>query len=141
AGDYSVTVADAAGCEALGSVTVSVEADDTPPMVITRNIVVNLDADGLAVITADMIDDGSFDLCSSVTLSIDITSFDCDDIGTHAVVLTVTDQSGNSATGSATVTVVDNIPPVFTCPDDITVNGSGIINYPLPAFKDNCFDT
>ena len=42
--------------------------------------VVFLDADGSATITVDSIDDGSFDNCGEVTVSIDNTMFDCDDI-------------------------------------------------------------
>ncbi|MCB0684115.1 MAG: HYR domain-containing protein, partial [Saprospiraceae bacterium] len=39
------------------------------------------------------------------------------------VTLTVTDAAGNSSSCVATVTVVDNTPPTFTCPNPEVVNG------------------
>src|SRR5210317_2648721 len=53
-------------------------------------------------------------------MSLDITSFDCDDLGANTVELTVTDNNGNSASGTATVTVEDNIDPVAVA-QNITV--------------------
>ena len=43
------------------------------------------------------------------SLEIDITTFDCTDIGANTVILTVTDNNGNVATCNATVTVEDNV--------------------------------
>ena len=45
-------------------------------------------------------------------------------IGTTTVTATATDVSGNTATCSFTVTVVDNEPPTITAPADITTNTS-----------------
>jgi hypothetical protein len=64
-----------------------------------------------------------------VTLAIDQTFFGyrifgCGDVGSHAVLLTVTDQCGNSNTCLATVTVRDVTPPVITCPANVTTNAS-----------------
>lgn len=38
------------------------------------------------------------------------------------VTLTVTDFAGNTATCTSTVTVVDNLPPVVNCPDDLVAS-------------------
>ncbi|MCB0735132.1 MAG: T9SS type A sorting domain-containing protein, partial [Bacteroidetes bacterium] len=54
--------------------------------------------------------------------SLDITSFDCDDIGTHTVTLTATDVHGNSNTCNATVTVVGAVP---SCTITSSANTSG----------------
>ncbi|MFT4996566.1 MAG: hypothetical protein ACI9BJ_001068, partial [Flavobacteriales bacterium] len=51
------------------------------------------------------------DNCSITTLVLDITSFDCDDVGTNTVTLTATDANSNSSSATAVVTVVDNISP------------------------------
>jgi hypothetical protein len=48
--------------------------------------------------------------------------FNCSNIGVNTVKLVVTDPSGNTATQTATVTVVDNLAPVITLPANATVN-------------------
>ena len=50
-------------------------------------------------------------------LSLDITSFDCDDVGSPVTVtLTATDPSGNTDTATATVTVQDVTGPTIATP-------------------------
>ena len=137
-GSYSVTVTDADGCVAIATVAIE-EIDILPPTVISQNISVSLDENGVAVLTAAMIDNGSFDACGSVTIDIDITNFDCDDLGPNTVTITVTDSGGNTATGSATVLVVDDLLPVATCPDNMSVEDcSSVVNYDMPTLTDNC---
>jgi hypothetical protein len=81
---------------------------------------VQLDASRSATITASQIENGSTDNCSITNSSLDISSFDCDDLGVNTVTLSVTDQSGNTGTGTATVTILDDINPVAQA-RDITV--------------------
>ena len=55
----------------------------------------------------------------------------------------VTDASGNTATCSFTVTVMDMQTPVINCPSNIAVNTAAgtcaaIVTYATPAFGDNC---
>lgn len=67
-------------------------------------------------------------------------------VGTTDVIWTVTDTSGNTATATQHVTVIDNTPPVVTPPANITVflplnttATSMVVNYPNPATAtDNC---
>ena len=121
--------------------------DNTNPNVICQNITVALDANGTATIDASMIDNGSTDNCGIDTMNLDITSFDCTNIGDNNVVLTVTDNSGNTATCTAVVTVEDNTNPIITCPSDFTFTlSAGTSTYSLPDFyatgdlsvTDNC---
>src|SRR5690606_11957418 len=86
-----------------------------------KDLTVMLGPDGEVVITADQINDGSTDNCSIIDLEVTPSEFDCDDVGVNVVILTVTDQGGNTATCSANVTVVDDVPPIAEC-QDITVN-------------------
>jgi hypothetical protein len=51
------------------------------PFVITKNITVQLDVNGNASITPQDVDNGSYDSDGPVTLSIDKTTFNCDDLG------------------------------------------------------------
>ena len=85
---------------------------------------------GVATITPLQVDGGSSDFCGIASRSIDISSFDCNDLGANTVALTVTDTSGNIATCNAIVTVQDVIPPTAVC-QNITVqldtSGSAII--------------
>ncbi len=138
----TLTVTDGSTNTATCTTVVTV-ADVTPPTAICQNISVDLDALGNASITAAQIDNGSFDECSVVTLSLDITDFTCANIGDNTVTLTVTDVSMNTSTCTATVTVNDNIAPVITCPAPISVsNDPGVcgatVVYIVPSATDNC---
>ena len=78
--------------------------DNQPPVVITKNITVQL-SNGSATITAADINNGSTDNCGIVSYSLDKTSFDCSNVGTNTVTLTVTDIHGNSESATANVIV------------------------------------
>ena len=99
-------VSDGAGNTASCEQTVTVHDDETP-MAICQDITIQLDADGNKTITVDDIDNGSHDNCGVRSLAIDRDTFGSSDIGTNTVELTVTDINGNTATCSATVTVVE----------------------------------
>ncbi|MDT0652033.1 hypothetical protein, partial [Autumnicola edwardsiae] len=74
--------------------TVTVE-DDIAPTVRTQNITVQLDANGNATISAEDIDNGSGDNCQIQSRSLNITNFNCSNVGYNSVELTVTDVNGN----------------------------------------------
>jgi hypothetical protein len=82
--------------------------DDTAPIAKAQDITVTLDEFGDATITADDIDNGSSDICT-YTPSLDVTTFDCTNIGIDNIVtLTVTDPSGNTDSTTANVTVLEH---------------------------------
>jgi alpha-tubulin suppressor-like RCC1 family protein len=81
--------------------------DITPPTALCQNITVTLNDNGTATISADDIDNGSYDNAAITSMTIDKSSFDCSDVGENVVTLTVTDNSENTATCEATVTVVN----------------------------------
>jgi hypothetical protein len=70
-----------------------------------ENITVTLNSKGSASIKVSDIDNGSYDNCSIVGESLDITSFTCANLGNNTVTLTVSDPSGNKASAKAVVTV------------------------------------
>lgn len=138
----TLTVEDVNGNQAQGAAMVTVE-DNQLPTVLTQDVTVQLDAQGQASITAAMIDNGSSDNCGVASLALDITDFDCTDIGANTVVLTVHDVNGNSAQGSATVTVEDNISPtVVTQNITVQLDANGQANITVAMIdngsSDNC---
>ncbi len=116
ANTVTLTVTDEAGNSANATATVTV-IDDTDPTAIAQDLTVSLDAAGNVSIVAASINNGSTDNCGINSLSLDITDFDCTMLGANTVTLTVTDDSGNSANATATVTVVDDIDPVVITQD------------------------
>ncbi|WP_236695693.1 lamin tail domain-containing protein [Lentimicrobium saccharophilum] len=116
----TLTVEDEAGNTSTCNANVTV-IDDLAPTAVCQPVTIYLDANGIATLTPSMINNGSTDNCGIETLLISQTTFDCEDLGSNTVTLTVIDESGNSSTCSATVTVVDNIAPTADC-QDITVN-------------------
>ncbi len=131
-----LTVTDVNGNVSTAAAEVTVQ-DNVVPVVITKNITVQLDANGAVSITPANINNGSTDNCSIATYSLDKTSFNCSNIGTNAVTLTVTDVNGNVSTGAAVVTVEDKVAPIVIT-QNITVqldaNGNASIT---PAQIDN----
>lgn len=115
-----VRATDVAGNVSIDSFTLNL-VDATAPTPVCQNITVNLNATGTASITPSMINNGSHDNCSAVTLSASKLTFNCADVGANTVVLTVTDASGNIATCNATVTVHDVTAPVVSCWSDTTL--------------------
>lgn len=87
--------------------------DNIDPTAIAQDVVVSLNANGVATVTAAQVNNGSTDNCGTPTLSLDVTSFTCANLGANEVTLTVTDGSGNDATATATVTVLDEIGPTL----------------------------
>src|SRR5690606_37957902 len=108
--EVDLSVVDNSGNTATATAIVTV-VDNRNPVAATQNISVQLDANGQANFTADMIDNGSSDICGIASLQLDITSLDGTQLGPNTVTLTVTDTNGNQSTATATVTVVDEIAP------------------------------
>jgi uncharacterized repeat protein (TIGR01451 family) len=138
----TVTVKDAANNAATCTTTFTV-VDTTPPTAICKNITVALDAGGNAAITGADVDNGSSDNCGIVSRTVTPNTFTCANKGPNAVTLTVKDSSNNMATCTATVTVVDNLPPTITCQADIVVDfdpaaGGAVVTYTAPVGTDNC---
>ena len=63
--------------------------DNIAPVVITKNITIQLDATGAAAITAADVNNGSSDACGIATMILDKTAFNCSNVGANTVTLTV----------------------------------------------------
>lgn len=139
---YTIMVEDYNGNLAYCAVTLTIK-DETPPIVNCKNITIQLDENGIALIPEDAINDQSSDACGPLSFDTDITSFNCEDIGDHTLTLTIQDVHGNSNSCEANVKVVDPIAPSAYCKDitvDLNLDGIAIIN-PISldaGSTDNC---
>ena len=104
----SLTVTDISGNVSTATAQVTV-IDNTAPSVFTQNTTVFLDAQGQGSISVTDIDNGSTDNCGIASSVLSQTNFTCVNLGLNTVSLTVTDISGNVASSSAQVTVLDTV--------------------------------
>ncbi|MGE0019769.1 MAG: HYR domain-containing protein [Draconibacterium sp.] len=138
----TLTVTDASGNTATCTATVTVE-DNIDPAAVCQDITAQLDAAGNVTISANDIDNSSSDNCGIASLILNQTDFNCTDVGANTVILTATDNNGNTATCSATITIEDTIPPTALC-KDITVQLNATGNATITATDinngstDNC---
>ncbi|MEO6036832.1 MAG: T9SS type A sorting domain-containing protein, partial [Saprospiraceae bacterium] len=91
---------------------------------LCKNATLNLDNFGQATLTVAQINNGSFDNCGIPFFALSQSFFTCANLGANSVKLTGTDPSGNSGQCTATVTVVDLIPPVAKCKNAIVNLGT-----------------
>ncbi|MCB0755656.1 MAG: HYR domain-containing protein, partial [Flavobacteriales bacterium] len=107
------------------------------PTAACQDITVQLDQSGTFSIVASDVDAGSADNCAVSSIVVSPSTFDCSNLGTETVTLTVADDFGNQSTCTADVTVLDTIPPTSIC-QDITVqlDGSGNASI-VPSQIDN----
>lgn len=138
-------VTDGAGRTSTCSFIVTV-TDNQIPTAECHNATVAIDQNSIGSLDPNLVDNGSTDNCS-FTRSISITSFTCSQVGTsQAVTLTITDASGNSATCTAQVSIVDNLPPSATCQNatvQLPPNGPATITASMleNGSTDNCGST
>ena len=131
-GTYTIIwrATDTAGnSSSCNSTTFTVEDDENPNAVCINNFTATLSGNAASISTND-IDAGSTDNCSVASLSLSETNFDCSNIGTFDVTLTVTDNSNNSSTCMTSLTIEDNTPPTPVCSDftvQLDMNGQGSI--------------
>ncbi|WP_161436375.1 BspA family leucine-rich repeat surface protein [Poritiphilus flavus] len=114
---YRIT--DEAGNSTNVTQTITVN-DTTAPTALCQEATIQLGTGGTAILSADLVDQGSVDACGSVTLDVSPSMFEASDLGANAVTLTVTDNNGYIATCQTTVNVVDDMAPIAIC-QDVTV--------------------
>lgn len=119
ANEVTLTITNILGDSSSCTALVTIE-DNTPPTVVCKNISVQLDTDGEALITSADVDGGSMDNCAIDAISISKDTFGIADLGENEVTLSATDQSGNSSSCTAIITVVANDFPFVVC-QDITI--------------------
>jgi hypothetical protein len=124
--------------------------DETAPILACTDATIELGPDGTATVDPLALLGTTTDACGITDYGVSITEVTCADIGTP-VTITVfaSDSTGNSATCTSTVTVVDLLAPTVTCPANQTVDpGPGNLFYEVPDYigngeataDDNCTD-
>jgi len=149
-GDNLITYTVYDECLNLTSCTITITVvDNTPPVVICDQFtVVALTSDGCAYVHASVFDDGSYDECTDITLTVkrmddgvpcetdsNCTEEDDELFDSYVrfccvdqldedlmVVLRATDASGNFNDCMVNVEVQDKLAPTIVCPTDRTVN-------------------
>jgi parallel beta-helix repeat protein len=113
------------------------------PVAICRNVTVTADANCQASVTANQVNNGSYDPDNDpITLSFSPPG--PYSVGVRSVTLIVVDSSGASNTCSATITVLDQTPPTIACPPTKIVNAdagkcsASNVNLGTPTVSDNC---
>ncbi len=99
-----LTVTDDEGLSSTCEAIVTVE-DKTPPVINVKPFTLLLASDGSGTLSASDLDNGTYDNCSEVIMSVSPTSFTCSDLGEQTVVLTATDSNGNSTSRNVTINV------------------------------------
>lgn len=127
--------ADVNGNTASCSAEVTV-VDNTPPAMLCQDATVNLDENGIGIISTATVDAGSTDACGILSSVLDQTQFNCADLGVRTVILTITDMHGNVGTCSVTVTIQDLLPPVTNALP--VINGACSVSLTPPVAQDNC---
>ena len=125
------------------SVTLNVIVIDTvKPIVNAIGKTIYLNNSGSATLTASEVNNGSTDNVAIGNISINKTTFNCNDVGDNSVQFTATDLSGNSSSTLVNISVVDTILPVVTfMPSNIRLGHCGAgYRYTLPTVTDNCGD-
>ncbi|HYY95996.1 MAG TPA: PxKF domain-containing protein, partial [Pyrinomonadaceae bacterium] len=141
------TADDGTGNVSTKTTTLTV-ADTTPP-VFTGTPLASVTAyTGAGATTCDAVVNlptpATSDNCSAVIVTRS-PSGNTFPVGTTTVTWTATDAAGNHSTATQTVTVIDNTPPVISCPANITVYlplhtsaTSMNVSYPAATATDNC---
>lgn len=106
----AVQVRDQAGNIATSYTQINV-IDSIIPEVFTRPVTLALNASGLAFLSVAQVNNGSRDNCGIASMTLSRTDFSCADLGVQQIQLLVTDYSGNFATATSNINIIDTTPP------------------------------
>ncbi len=135
----SVTVVfiakDDCGNEAMTEAATFTVTDNTPPVFTFVPDDITLDCNDDPVFGTPVAEDA----CGTVTITSEDTETGSDCDGTATRTWTATDECGNTATASQTVTFSDTTPPTFTSvPDDQTIECVDDVSFGTPEATDDC---
>ena len=132
------------GCSYTVSKKITLLPDHTKPTVVCKQAVIQVNASGTGVLDpAELLQSATDDCGGLVTpISVNPSTFSCAQIGqTVSTTLTASDESGNTATCTATVTVRDDIAPTMRCkPVTINLNAAGQAMLTVAQVDNGSFD-
>lgn len=143
----TLTVKDEALNAETASATVTV-LDTVSPGILVKNLSVYLDENGNANITPAQVNNGSTDNCTAagdLILSLNKSTFNCDDVGVNNVLFSATDAYSNKANKQVEITVLDTHGLSFTTSNiSVSLDIHGEVTVSGEAFRagmqDNCLD-
>lgn len=106
-----LTVIDGSGNEGLKEFELTIVDDLAPSVEFIPDVVLYLGNNGLAFPGYDNMILNSHENCGIETYSFDISSFNCNDVGSSTVEFSMTDINGNTSITPASVLVMDTIKP------------------------------
>ncbi|HXF49458.1 MAG TPA: HYR domain-containing protein [Verrucomicrobiae bacterium] len=138
------TATDSSGNKSTCSFTVTVKDNQPPQLVCPPNQNVNCTPAQCAAVVSYTTPSAS-DNCPGATVVCVPPSGSAFPVGTTTVRCTATDKSLNTTACSFTITVRDNLPPVLSCPPNLTLPAGkdscgAIANFSIPVATDNCPD-
>ncbi len=126
-GTTVVTVVSSDNCGSIDCAFNVHVIDDIAPVALCQDISLTL-LGGTVSVSPEMLDNGSSDACGIASLDLDITSFNCSNIGDNPVVLAVTDMNGNVSSCESIITVLGDLPSCeinVELENDIYTGGDG----------------
>jgi len=134
---------DGSGNSANCSFTVTV-SDNTPPTILCPNNIVTTTAPGLCAAAVNYSISATDNCGGAVAVMSNPPSGSTFPKGVTTVTAIATDQNGNTATCSFTVTVNDMEPPEIICSPILVIGATppgqscATVDYPMPTATDNC---
>lgn len=106
--------------------------DDQDPTIDTEEVTLSLQGSGTAILTIEMVEDWVADNCGVESIELSQENFDCDDLGSNTVTITVIDINGNSTQEDFNVTINDpeNLCDIMSVSD---MTKAEFTVYPNPA--------
>lgn len=136
----TLTVTDPSNESDSATATLTV-VDTTAPEVVTQDQTLYLDENGFASIDILDIDDGSSDNCGIQSMALSTSEFNCTHLGDNTIALTVTDNSENSASADAIVTVLDTIKPtILTLNHSVNLDENGYASIDISDIDNFSYD-
>lgn len=138
-GDNEYEAGELGGASCKGIIRI---IDDEPPVINCPSNQVVFVAPGQCEAVVNYPPPMVTDNCPGVTFSCDPPSGSTFPLGTTTVTCTATDASDNVTSCSFSVIVLDNVPPIITCPSNITQNNDpgqcgAVVNYSV-SVSNNC---